>query len=122
MLSMEYLDTPDALSEATPGYMAMSSEIAGGEWVYNPSVVAWASSTYWFYSDTKFDAQTLVGPTLETVGYFSPLGFVNFSALDPDGMNYRLSGNTVNTVVPEPSALLLLGFGLVRLSFFRKAA
>src|SRR5262245_58145137 len=48
LLNQTYAGTPAALSSSTPGFLAMSTGISGGTWVFDASVVLQPLTTYYF--------------------------------------------------------------------------
>ncbi len=106
ILTQVYLGAPNGLSTATPGFLAQSQSISGGQYVFNPSFTIQPNTTYFFYSNGA--GQVAFGaPVAGQTGFASGGGpFLDFT-----GVNFRLSGTPV-TAVPEPATLLLLSTGL----------
>ena len=118
LLTSEYLGAPSGLSAATPGFLAMSTGIVGGMWVF-PSAVSLAPSTmYWFYSNAQFSPGDFTGG-----GDVYPGGqfYVNwpggggpndaFQARADEDADFLLTGNQAQPV-PEPGTLVLIGTGI----------
>jgi hypothetical protein len=53
VLDREYLGTPPGLSESTPGFIARSEAIVGGQYTFHPGVVLRGGRQYWFYTETQ---------------------------------------------------------------------
>jgi hypothetical protein len=53
---MEYLGPSSQLSAATPGFVAASLSIEGGQYVFSPAVRVEAGRRYWMYADTLGDS------------------------------------------------------------------
>src|SRR5665213_2138965 len=52
LFTQEYLGTPAAMSSATPGFLAASTSVAGGKYIFDPSVLLNPGTEYWLYVDT----------------------------------------------------------------------
>ena len=128
LLGSEYLGAPADLNAATPGFLAESTGISGGEWIFADAVTLLPNTTYWFYSDALWVPGSMTGDGNVYAGgelYVNwPNGGAitsNFTKLGEDA-DFRVSGNPV----PEPSTMLLLGSGLIGLAgygrkkFFKK--
>jgi hypothetical protein len=107
ILTQEYLGTPAALSSLTPGFVAASTGVSGGEWVFNAAVTLAGNTHYWIYENALLQLSGNNNVPGQQY-YFSSGG--NFSGAGND-INYELSGNAV-AAVPEPASLLLLGSGV----------
>lgn len=113
---------PTSLSAATPGFLASTATIVGGEWVFASDVVLDPLTQYAVYMDTGNDTFSTNLLTLGT-GVFSAgtglqIAFGLGSLFQPVGREatYRVSGDLV---IPEPGTLVLLSaalLGLARLS------
>lgn len=112
LLSSEYLGTPGALSSVTPGFVAESTSISGGKYVFDPSVTLNPDTQYWLYETG------LVMITGKTVGAGTPAEHAygsngnDYVSLPGAVANFAVSG-TVASTVPEPSSCALLGIGLL---------
>ena len=91
VLTQEYLGLPSGLGSSTPGFLAQSQGIDGGQYVFSPSVTLNGGAKYWFYSSwvpgtvhsfnpiTGFSEDTYAGGDLYVApvlgGSFTPLPF-----------------------------------------------
>ena len=109
LLTQEYLGTPSALSASTLGFLAESTGISGGKYIFNPSLTLNPATEYWVYEDVVMSisgSPTGGGPGGQA--YFANDTASNFTALGGGQIaNFTLAGS-----VPEPSSLLLLATGL----------
>jgi hypothetical protein len=122
LLTQEYLGTPAALSGATPGFVAQSSSIAAGRYLFDEHVVLAPNTRYFFYAN----ASGLLSGNSDVPGenlYFSFDANTNYATTPADG-NYRLTGDIVQRAVAEPSTLfaLLIGLGLLGAALARSGS
>ena len=126
VLNQEYsltessLDTPANLSSSTPGFVAASQNIVGGQYVFDPTVTLQGATQYFFYANQEF---TLLGdgPKYSGGSFYSPINdditqpFIN---ADPADAFFQLSGVTA---VPEPSTpAFLTGSVFTGVAFLRR--
>jgi hypothetical protein len=114
LLTAEYLGTPAALSSSTPGYLAQSTSISGGLYIFPSSLVLSPGTKYWIYENAPMTASGGgTGGGSAGAGYFAQTATSNF---DPgDGgqvVNYNLSGGSMS-VAPAPPTFLLTVAGLL---------
>ena len=116
VLNQTYTGLPSGLSTSTPGFLAATSTIQGGEWVFSPSVILQANTQYYFFTDTISTAR--VASMLDR--YSGGTAIRTFP-----GPNYQV--DTVHdavfqlqgTAVPEPSSVLLVGMGVFAVGVLR---
>jgi hypothetical protein len=102
ILTQQYLGNPDALSSATPGFLAESTGVSGGIYQFDPSVTLQGGTQYFFYTDALFQT-AFVSPGTYAGGilYSTTMGNSPYVATGGDA-TFRLSGTTVGAPVPEP--------------------
>jgi hypothetical protein len=109
ILTQEYLGTPDALSAATPGFLASSTGISGGVYQFSSAVVLSGNTQYFFYANA---AQLLSGQAADIYAggnvYATNGGGSNYNSLTSQDANFRLSQIAVASAAPEPGSLALL--------------
>jgi len=108
LLSQSYSGAPNALSGATPGFLAESTGISSGFWDFASPVTLQPNTQYFVYMDSagsnSFASQqgtALAGAS----GYFT-------FAPGAYGPSPVLAFNLTGTVVPEPESLLLAALGM----------
>ncbi len=107
ILTSSYLGTPAGLSNATPGFVAMSTGISGGMWTFASTVVLNPNTTYYFMMGDRPSPTTTslyVKANSDPPGYAYSIGDNN-NYLSPtnNDLNYRLLGD----VAPEPASLII---------------
>jgi hypothetical protein len=116
LLSSQYLGTPAALSNATPGFLGQATA-SGNLYTFAPSLTLSPSTTYFFYENSAVPAtngsNSIWGGNADAGRqfYYTNSSASNFS---PQGAaaNFRVTGSAV----PEPStSALLLSVGLASL-------
>jgi hypothetical protein len=124
LLSSAYAGAPSGLSSSTTGYVASTTDIESGEWVFAPDVTLDASTQYYFYDATAFSGTEVLYAASDVYS-----GGEAFQANDSSGPFYAISSADINftlsaTDVPEPgvaslAGLALVGFGALRARFRR---
>jgi len=107
LLTQTYAGTTSGLSTLTPGFLAATSTIVNGDWVFDPTVTMEGNIQYYFFTDTISTGRVALsenysgGTAIETF----PTSSYQPSAHDAA---FLLQGVSV----PEPSSVLLVGMGL----------
>jgi hypothetical protein len=118
LLTQEYLGTPAALGSGTAGFLAASTGISGGLYLFGPSATLQANTKYYLYEDaslTSSGGNAIAGGA----AYFAATSTSNFATIaipgsaDLQAANFTLTGTPL--AVPEPSSLALCGLGAVGL-------
>jgi hypothetical protein len=110
LLTQEYPSTPAALGSSTPGFLAQSTGVVGGQWVFDPGVTIQPNTTYWVYENAALGHITGSNTVLGIQSYVAFADSTTYAAVG-DSLNFRLSGDVVTAAVPEPASLTLLGLG-----------
>jgi hypothetical protein len=114
LLSQEYLGTPDTLAAATSGYIAQSTHIASGHYVFDPTVTLQPGTQYFFYANIALQLSGNVFGAY-TGGILYAAADVSSPFDDLFGTQdaaFILSGSPVGSAaVPEPASLLLCSAG-----------
>lgn len=114
LLSQSFAGLPDALTPATPGYIAHTATITGGAWDFADSVTLQPGTQYFFYmADAVSGAQLLFANTNPYPGggahqSFGPASDPYFAI--PGGtvdLRFSLQGSLA-TETPEPASAVLL--------------
>ena len=106
LLTQEYLGTPNALGTGTAGFLAQSTGISGGQYVFDPSLILQPNTKYFLYENLAFTTSggnTFAGGNayfaFPATDSFAPAPVPGGSGLQ--AANFLLSGTPVNTAVPE---------------------
>lgn len=122
LLTSSYTGTAAGLSSSTSGFLASTTDIANGEWVFAPDVTLNPSTQYFFYMSTPFDGSHQVLYSLSdpySGGEASDaIASGSYSASSSIDLVFTLSGTVVP--VPEPTTLALAGLGGLSLLLFRR--
>lgn len=118
LLSTSYAGTPTALSSAAPGYIASSTGVSGGMYLFNPSLELNSNTTYWLYENASI---TVTGGDPQPVGLtaFAVSATGNFDAPVAQTANFAVNGTAVTaSTVPEPASVGLALAGFLTVAFF----
>lgn len=118
LLTMQYLGTPSALGASTPGFVAESTGISGGQYIFAPGVEVLPGTTYWVYENGAIGASG--GNAVSgDVAYYTPSASSDFVALSEETgvANFTLDGTVAG--VPEPATVGTLLGGLAVLAAVR---
>lgn len=115
LLTQEYLSTPNGLSSSTLGFVAESTGISTGEYIFAPSLTLQPSTMYFVYENGNMTASG--GNTVSgDLAYVTSSGTGNFVTAQTQASNFLLTGSAV-TSVPEPSTLGLMTLALGAVCF-----
>ena len=122
LLSASYAGPAAGLSSSTSGFLASTTDIANGEWVFAPDVTLNPSTQYYFYTGTQFDGSHNIWFSLSdpySGGEASQASYSSYyGSLPSVDLVFTLSGTVVP--VPEPTTLALAGLGAASLLAFRR--
>ena len=121
LLTQSYAGRAGELNSATPGFVAASQSIAGGEYVFDTNVSLQSATQYFFYANENLTfTANFRNPYSGGILYLPSNNDIRnpFISFEPADANFRLSGVAA---VPEPSTLALLtGAALTGAAFLRK--
>jgi hypothetical protein len=101
ILDREYLGTPANLNSSTPGWLATSTTIADGEYVFVDDVKLNGGTRYWFYTDTQGSFWGSFDTDIYPPGDLYVSGMLNLAF-----RRAQASGRMVNGVyVPPPAGV-----------------
>jgi len=104
MLSEEYSGLPSGLSSSTPGFLAASTSISSGQFIFDSSLVLQPDTQYFLYATTPFSI-TAGRPDFSGQAYISIGGSQDFTLLNGiEDANFLVSGNVTT---PEPSSIVV---------------
>ena len=112
ILTGEFDGLPGELDASVPGFVAVSTGIVDGEYVFDPALALAGNTMYYFYSDTL---QTVTGGGNtyaggQAYGTFGTL--MHFFGDSFEDANFRLDPDVA---VPEPATMVFLGSALLLL-------
>jgi hypothetical protein len=113
LFSTPYTGSPSGLSSA-PGYLG-SAPASNGVYDFGTTATLTAGNTYYLFEDTPVPAGSIVGASPTTPEFYQAENANgNFGAVDGT-TNFLVTGLPPDTAsaVPEPSSLMLIGFGLI---------
>jgi hypothetical protein len=110
LLSKEYLGTPANLNSSTPGFLAASTGIVGGQYDFAPSVTVQPHMPYWVYENVSI-GRISGDNAVSGIHYYDSTGS-SFEG-SSNSVNFRFSGDVVTSTspVPAPPAAVLVGLG-----------
>ncbi len=121
LLTQAYSGSPSGLSSSVAGFVASTSTISGGLWVFDPSVSVDGSTQYFLYMDTTFGDNVAMKYSGNTYSggdaYATSSGNYGVRSFD---LTFNFSG-TEASAAPEPgtallmSAIALTAFGVRRI-------
>ena len=112
LLTQEYLGTPAALSSSTPGFLAQSTGIYGGIYVFPSGIALNPGTNYWLYVNALISisgGSPAGGPVGAT--YVASTATSNFFAIEGVA-NFNLGSGALN-VAPVPPTLPLTAVALL---------
>ena len=115
LFSQAYTGNPAALSSAAPGFIASSTGISGGAYVFDPSVQLAANTVYWIFENGVLTVSGGDAVSADTA-YFAPTPSSNFVVAigAPQATNFAVNGTVVATAAtPESSSSILLSLGMI---------
>ena len=115
LLSQEYLGSPSDLSSSTSGFVASTSNIVSGTWVFDSAVTVQSSTQYYLYENEAYDGTTKFRFGLRSYdggnSYQTNSASNNFTGNGVD-LQFQFQGTSAPST-PEPatafSALFALG-------------
>jgi len=110
LLSQPFTGVPNALSSTAPGFIASTSTIVGGEWVFNSSLTVQPGTQYYLFADQQMVIEGGGTDVATTRNYFTTDPNTTYLVSSPGSgqPDFLFAG----TVVPEPSLLRLTALGL----------
>lgn len=107
LLSSAYSGTPSALSSSTTGYIASSTGVSGGMYVFDVSVTLQPDTQYFVYADTALlpSGGNVFG---SEESYKASTSGSSFGTNGGASANFEVTGSAVTDVVPEPTSFLLV--------------
>jgi hypothetical protein len=117
LLTQEYLGSPGSLSSLTPGFLAESVSVSGGQYIFDSSVFLSSNTEYWLYEDTNIQTtgDGLAGSSAGQA-YFGGDGGFDLRGVGQIA-NFELDG--VSTAAPEPGTWLTGFTGLAILGLVK---
>ena len=125
LLTQLYFGLPASLSTLTPGFVANTSTVSSGKWVFDPSVTLAPSTQYFFYMATLLPTGTVV--RFSDVNPYAGGSFIRnagdgtsfLAPFAPSDGAFSLEGTTTT---PEPSTFLMLGTAVAAVLARRRGA
>jgi hypothetical protein len=105
-----YGGTPLGLSSSA--FLAASTGISAGAYVFNPVLTLQPNTTFYLYVDTPVPASGVDGQAISGTYYVAPGPGSPFTSLTGT-VSFRVSGEVSSAPIPEPSVGLLSALGLV---------
>jgi hypothetical protein len=114
LLTQQYLGTPAALSASTPGFVAESTSIAGGMYIFAAGVTLSPNTQYWIYENADMlTSGSGTGGAAAASAYFAPTATSNFNTgLGTEISNFLVAGTANLPTTPVPPSFLLTMAGL----------
>ena len=110
LLSQSYTGLPSGLSSSTPGFIADTSTISSGEWIFGSAVTLQGSTQYYFYTDTTSTARVADSTPYPDGTAQRTFGTLTYHAESASDAAFLLQGTP--TATPEPESLVLVSMGL----------
>jgi hypothetical protein len=113
LLTQAYTGTPAGLSSSAAGFVAASTGVSGGKYVFAPSVTLQPNTQYFVFSDSSFVMSWDVSGTSSASFYRALTSsgvFANFPLLEA---NFQVSSTVVSTSVPVLSTPALISLGML---------
>lgn len=114
LLTQTFSGLPTALSNSVPGFVAASTGVSGGQYIFAPSVELLSMTTYYVYENGSV---TVEGGSATSAGtaYFAPPTDDFQTAIGPSQTTDFAVTASAAAAVPEPTTveLALAGLGLI---------
>ncbi|MFO0847036.1 MAG: hypothetical protein U0871_00545 [Gemmataceae bacterium] len=123
LLTQEYLGTPAGLSAATPGFVAASTSVSAGAYLFAAGVTVQPNTPYFVYSDSQVptNGRTTPGTYPDGIYYIAGGSGTNYGQFPAADAFFRLTGDVAAVnAVPAPAGLILAGLGLPALGLVRR--
>jgi hypothetical protein len=113
LLSSAYTGTPAALSSSATGFIASSTGISGGMYLFAPTVTLQPGTQYFVYGDTLLSNITGGNIFAGQTSYYALTPASAFAGNGGVSANFQVSGTAVTSgpgpdTVPEPVSMLLV--------------
>jgi len=107
-----YTGTPSGLSSAAPGFLASSTGISGGQYVFSPGLTLFPSTQYFLFVNTLISGASGADVFAGGNAYATLSSTSSFGATGSASVNFEVSGAAAT---PEPNSGALLASSLVGL-------
>jgi hypothetical protein len=106
LVDQGYTGAPNGLGISLPGFIASTSSVVDGQWVFAPSVAVAPNTQYWVFEDTALKNIGGGGGVVANQGFYhAATASDNYAFVGSSNANFNFSGTDA---APEPSTLLLM--------------